>query len=68
MIRPIAITLLPIGEMDWPTRVCVGRKLSSDWGDMCNEAFIAATILNFGPAWPGWQTQPRIQNCGSIEC
>ena len=27
-------------------RVCVGRKFSSDWGDMRNLAFIAATILN----------------------
>ena len=31
-------------------RVCVGRKLSSDWGDERNLAFIAATILNFGLA------------------
>ena len=32
------------------TRGCVGRKFSSDWGDMCNLAFIGATILNFGLA------------------
>ena len=34
------------------TRGCVGRNFSTDWGNMCNLAFIAATILNFGLAWP----------------
>ena len=38
-------------------RVCVGRKFSSDWADMRHLEFIAATILNFGLAWPGWQSQ-----------
>ena len=55
------------------TRVCVGRNFSSDWGDMCNLAFIAATILNFGLAlpWkalPAWPSQPKIQNCDGNEC
>ena len=49
-------------------RVWVGRKFSSDWGDMCNLAFIAATILNFWLAWPGWQSYLKIQNCGGNDC
>ena len=49
-------------------RVCVRRKFLSDWGGMCNLAFIAATILNFRLTWPGWLSQPKIQNCGGNEC
>ena len=57
-----------IFRLDGHTRVCVGRKFTFDWGGMCNLAFIAATILNFGLAQPAWPSQPKIQNCGSNEC
>ena len=49
-------------------RICVGRKFSSDWGDMCNLAFIASSILNFGLSLLAWPSQTKIQNCGSNEC
>ena len=50
------------------TRVCVERKLSFDWGDMCSLAFIAATMLNFWLALLAWPSHPKIQNCGGNEC
>ena len=34
-----------------PARVCVGRKVSSDWGNL---AFIIATILTLGFALPNF--------------
>ena len=52
-IRVLSGTFLEINKSPgWNkgpiTRVCVGRNFSSNWGDMCNLAFIATTILNFG--------------------
>ena len=42
-------------------KVCVRRKFSFDWDDMCNLAFIATTILNFGIARQPGQASPKFK-------
>ena len=49
------------------TRVCIGKKLFSDWGDQGTLAFNAAIILNFDSTSPA-KPFPKIQNCGGNEC
>ena len=46
----------------------IGRNVYFDFGRyMCNLAFIATIILNFGLAWPDCYSKHKIQNCGGTE-